>query len=69
MDRSKKLILMARVIGEYVVSLRRDKEDSAEKASDGFRTLRGIANGQIDIDFYTLVEILTALEEGFAGFT
>lgn len=33
------------------------------------RTLRSIANGQIDIDFYTLVEILTALEEGFAGFT
>ena len=32
-------------------------------------SLRRIANGQIDIDFYTLVEILTALEEGFAGFT
>lgn len=37
MDCSKKLILMARVIGEYVVSLRRDKGDSSEKASDGFR--------------------------------
>lgn len=33
------------------------------------RTLRRIVNRQIDIDFYTLVEILTALEEGFAGFT
>ena len=32
------------------------------------RTLRRIEKGQIDVDFCTLVEILTALKEDFAGF-
>ena len=72
MDRSQKRILMAKVIGEYIVSLRRDKGIAQKKLAlfSGVpeRTLRRIEKGQIDVDFCTLVEILTALKEDFAGF-
>ena len=72
MDRSQKRILMAKVIGEYIVSLRRDKGVEQKKLAlfSGVpeRTLRRIEKGQIDVDFCTLVEILTALKEDFVGF-
>lgn len=49
MDRSQKRILMAKVIGEYIVSLRRDKGIAQKKLAlfSGVpeRTLRRIEKG------------------------
>lgn len=72
MDKDNERILFANVIGECIKSLELDKginqQELALRSGVPLRSLRRIETGQIDVDFCTLVEILTALEEDFAGF-
>lgn len=61
--------LMARCVGEYIVSLRKDKhirqEDLAARAGVSLRSLRMIEKGEVSASLYTLVLLSEALGERF----
>ena len=64
--------LMARVIGEYIVSLRWSKgirqKDLCVLAQISQLTLRRIEKGQVQINVYTLSRIVAALDENMVDF-
>lgn len=64
--------LMAQLIGEYIVSTRRDKHIRqyalAAKADIPQRTLRTLERGEVDISVYQLSRIVQALDEDMQSF-
>ncbi len=64
--------LMAQLIGEYIVSTRRDKHIRqyalAVKADIPQRTLRTLEKGEVDISVYQLSRIVRALDEDMQSF-
>lgn len=64
--------LMAQLIGEYIVSTRRDKHIRqyalAVKADIPQRTLRTLEKGEVDISVYQLSKIVQALDEDMQSF-
>ncbi len=65
-------VLLARVIGEYVVSLRKDKnirqERLAQLAGVEQRTLRRLERGQVDVSVFVLRQVVLALGEDMTCF-
>lgn len=59
---SSERVLMAKVIGEYIVSLRKDKEISQEDLArhSGLhqRSLRRIEAGEVSVTVYSLSKVL-----------
>lgn len=64
--------LMAQLIGEYIVSTRRDKHIRqnalAARADIPQRTLRTLEKGEVDISVYQLSRIVRALDEDMQSF-
>lgn len=64
--------LMAQLIGEYIVSTRRDKHIRqyalATRADIPQRTLRTLEKGEVDISVYQLSRIVQALDEDMQSF-
>lgn len=65
-------VLLAKVIGEYVVSLRKDKnirqERLAQLAGVEQRTLRRLERGQVDVSVFVLRQVVLALGEDMTCF-
>ena len=63
---------MAKVIGEYIVSLRKDKEISQEDLArhSGLhqRSLRRIEAGEVSVTVYSLSKVLQVLDEDITVF-
>lgn len=59
---SSERVLMAKVIGEYIVSLRKDKEisqeDLARHSGLNQRSLRRIETGEVSVTVYSLSKVL-----------
>ena len=59
---SSERVLMAKVIGEYIVSLRKDKEisqeDLARHSGLNQRSLRRIEAGEVSVTVYSLSKVL-----------
>ena len=59
---SSERVLMAKVIGEYIVSLRKDKEisqeDLARHSGLSQRSLRRIEAGEVSVTVYSLSKVL-----------
>lgn len=72
MEKNNKRILLAKVIGEYVESLRSDKElNQAQLALlSGVpeRSLRRIERGQVNVNVYVLRQLVMALGEEMPDF-
>ena len=72
MEKNNKRILLAKVIGEYVESLRSDKElNQAQLALlSGVpeRSLRRIERGQVNVNVYVLRQLVIALGEEMPDF-
>lgn len=64
--------LMAQLIGEYIVSTRRDKHIRqyalAARVDIPQRTLRTLEKGEVDISVYQLSRIVRALDEDMQSF-
>ena len=69
---SSERVLMAKVIGEYIVSLRKDKEISQEDLArhSGLhqRSLRRIEAGEVSVTVYSLSKVLQVLDEDVTVF-
>ena len=69
---SSERVLMAKVIGEYIVSLRKDKEISQEDLArhSGLhqRSLRRIEAGEVSVTVYSLSKVLQVLDEDITVF-
>lgn len=69
---SSERVLMAKVIGEYIVSLRKDKEISQEDLAwhSGLnqRSLRRIETGEVSVTVYSLSKVLQVLDEDITVF-
>ena len=69
---SSERVLMAKVIGEYIVSLRKDKEISQEYLArhSGLnqRSLRRIEAGEVSVTVYSLSKVLQVLDEDITVF-
>ncbi len=65
-------ILLAKVIGEYIVSLRKDKnirqQHLAKLAGVEQRTLRRLERGEVDVSVFVLRQVLLALGEDMLRF-
>ncbi|WP_293556464.1 helix-turn-helix transcriptional regulator [Phascolarctobacterium sp.] len=63
---------MAKVIGEYIVSLRKDKEisqeDLARDSGLNQRSLRRIETGEVSVTVYSLSKLLQVLDEDITVF-
>ncbi|WP_456105984.1 helix-turn-helix domain-containing protein [Phascolarctobacterium succinatutens] len=72
MEKNNKRILLAKVIGEYVESLRSDKElNQAQLALlSGVpeRSLRRIERGEVNVNVYSLRQVVLALDEEMPEF-
>lgn len=72
MEKNNKRILLAKVIGEYVESLRCDKElNQAQLALlSGVpeRSLRRIERGEVNVNVYSLRQVVLALDEEMPEF-
>lgn len=72
MEKNNKRILLAKVIGEYVESLRSDKElNQAQLALlSGVpeRSLRRIERGEVNVSVYSLRQVVLALDEEMPEF-
>ena len=72
MEKNNKRILLAKVIGEYVESLRFDKElNQAQLALlSGVpeRSLRRIERGEVNVNVYSLRQVVLALGEEMPEF-
>lgn len=64
--------LLAKVVGEYLVSLRKDKnirqEELARRSGIEQRSLRRIELGVVSVTFFSLRRLLKALDEDWAEF-
>lgn len=64
--------LLAKVVGEYLVSLRKDKnirqEELARLSGIEQRSLRRIELGVVSVTFFSLRRLLKALDEDWAEF-
>ena len=69
---SSERVLMAKVIGEYIVSLRKDKEisqeDLARNSGLNQRSLRRIETGEVSVTVYSLNKVLQVLDEDITVF-
>ncbi len=69
---SSERVLMAKVIGEYIVSLRKDKEisqeDLARDSGLNQRSLRRIETGEVSVTVYSLSKLLQVLDEDITVF-
>ena len=69
---SSERVLMAKVIGEYIVSLRKDKEisqeDLARHSGLNQRPLRRIETGEVSVTMYSLSKVLQVLDEDITVF-
>ena len=69
---SSERVLMAKVIGEYIVSLRKDKEISQEDLARHSclhqRSLRRIEAGEVSLTVYSLSKVLQVLDEDITVF-
>lgn len=69
---SSERVLMAKVIGEYIVSLRKDKEisqeDLARHSGLNQRSLRRIEAGEVSVTVYSLSKVLLVLDEDITVF-
>ena len=69
---SSERVLMAKVIGEYIVSLRKDKEisqeDLARHSGLNQRSLRRIEAGEVSVTMYSLSKVLQVLDEDITVF-
>lgn len=69
---SSERVLMAKVIGEYIVSLRKDKEisqeDLARHSGLNQRSLRRIEAGEVSVTVYSLTKVLQVLDEDITVF-
>lgn len=72
MEKNNKRILLAKVVGEYVESLRSDKElNQAQLALlSGVpeRSLRRIERGEVNVSVYSLRQVVLALDEDMPEF-
>ena len=72
MEKNNKRILLAKVVGEYVESLRSDKElNQAQLALlSGVpeRSLRRIERGEVNVSVYSLRQVVLALDEEMPEF-
>ena len=72
MEKNNKRILLAKVVGEYVESLRSDKElNQAQLAllsGVSERSLRRIERGQVNVNVYVLRQLVMALGEEMPDF-
>lgn len=72
MEKNNKRILLAKVVGEYVESLRSDKElNQAQLALlSGVpeRSLRRIERGEVNVNVYVLRQLVMALGEEMPDF-
>ena len=72
MEKNNKRILLAKVIGEYVESLRSDKElnqaQLALMSGVSERSLRRIERGQVNVNVYVLRQLVMALGEEMPDF-
>lgn len=72
MEKNNKRILLAKVVGEYVESLRSDKElNQAQLALlSGVpeRSLRRIERGEVNVSVYSLRQVVLALGEEMPEF-
>ena len=72
MEKNNKRILLAKVVGEYVESLRSDKElNQAQLALlSGVpeRSLRRIERGEVNVNVYSLRQVVLALDEEMPEF-
>lgn len=64
--------LLAKVVGEYLVSLRKDKnirqEELARRSGIEQRSLRRIELGVVSVTFFSLRRLLKALDEDWEEF-
>ena len=64
--------LMAKIIGEYIASLRWEKRIKqyrlAQKTGIPLRSLRVIEKGEVDVSVYLLVKIVQVLGEDLGDF-
>ena len=64
--------LLAKVVGEYLVSLRKDKnirqEELARRSGIEQRSLRRIELGIVSVTFFSLRRLLKTLDEDWAEF-
>lgn len=64
--------LMAKIIGEYIASLRWEKHIKqyrlAQKTGIPLRSLRVIEKGEVDVSVYLLVKIVQVLGEDLGDF-
>lgn len=64
--------LLAKVVGEYLVSLRKDKnirqEELARRSGIEQRSLRRIELGVVSVTLFSLRRLLKALDEDWAEF-
>lgn len=64
---SSERVLMAKVIGEYIVSLRKDKEisqeDLARHSGLNQRSLRRIEAGEVSVTVYSLSKVFALVNK------
>lgn len=72
MEKDNERILLAKVIGEYIESLRRDRnlnqQELALLSGVPDRSLRRIERGQVNVNVYVLRQLVMALGEEMPDF-
>lgn len=72
MEKDNERILLAKVIGEYIESLRRDRnlnqQELALLSGVPERSLRRIERGEVNVNVYSLRQVVLALDEEMSEF-
>lgn len=72
MEKDNERILLAKVIGEYIESLRRDRnlnqKELALLSGVPDRSLRRIEKGEVNVNLYSLRQVVLALDEEMPEF-
>lgn len=72
MDKDNERILLANVIGECIKSLQLDKginqQELAQRSGVPLRSLRRIERGQVNVNVYSLRQVVLALGEEMSEF-
>lgn len=72
MEKDNERILLAKVIGEYIESLRRDRNLNQQELTllSGVpeRSLRRIERGEVNVNVYSLRQVVLALDEEMPEF-
>lgn len=72
MDKDNERILLAKVIGEYIESLRRDRnlnqQELALLSGVPERSLRRIERAEVNVNVYSLRQVVLALDEEMPDF-